>query len=34
MAGKECIANGADNAEKQNFVAENLFYQIVLLCSL
>jgi len=27
-------ANGADNAEKQNFVAENLFYQIVLLCSL
>ena len=31
---RECIANGADNAEKQNFVAENLFYQTVLLCSL
>ena len=27
-------ANGGDCAEKERFVAENLFYQTVLLCSL
>ena len=28
------LANGGDCVEKQHFVAENLLYQIVLLCSL
>ena len=28
------IANGGDSVEKIGFVAENLFYQIVLLCCL
>ena len=31
---QECIANGGDYVEKLYFVAENLFYQTVLLCSL
>jgi hypothetical protein len=31
---QKCIANGGDYVEKQCFVAKNLFYQIVLLCSL
>ena len=29
-----CIANGADYVKKQCFVAKNVLYQIVLLCSL
>jgi len=31
---QKCIANGGDYVEKYCFVAENLLYQIVLLCSL
>ena len=31
---QKCIANGGDCVEKECFVAENLFYQTVLLCSL
>ena len=31
---QKCVANGGDYVEKQCFVAENLFYQIVPLCSL
>jgi len=31
---RKCIANGGDYVEKQCFVAKNLLYQIVLLCSL
>jgi len=34
IAGEKCIANGDDYVEKQCFVAGNLLYQIVLLCSL
>ena len=30
---QKCIANGGDYVEKQCFVAENLLYRIVLLCS-
>jgi hypothetical protein len=31
---RKCIANGDDYVEKLCFVAKNLLYQIVLLCSL
>jgi len=31
---QNCIANGGDYVEKENFVAEKLVYQAVLLCSL
>jgi hypothetical protein len=31
---RKCIANGGDYVEKECFVAKNLLYQIVLLCSL
>jgi len=31
---RKCIANGSDYVGKQNFVAQNLLYQIALLCSL
>ena len=31
---RKCIANGGDYVEKLCFVAKNLLYQIVLLCSL
>jgi len=30
---KRCIANGGDCTEKEHFVAENVLYQMVLLCS-
>jgi hypothetical protein len=30
---QKCIANGGDYVEKWCFVAKNLLYQIVLLCS-
>jgi len=31
---QKCIANGGDYIEKQHFVAVNLLFQVVLLCSL
>ena len=31
---QKCIAHGSDYVEKQCFIAENLLYQIVSLCSL
>ena len=31
---QKCIASGGNYVEEECFVAENLFYQTVLLCSL
>ena len=33
IAGKKCMANSGDFIGKNSFKAENLFYQIILLCS-